>query len=155
MLADVDKLRHGPAFEISEIDIFDGRGQRTQYMVLRNIIEVLREIFENPEFKDEMVYAPVKLWTSAYGGEQVMGELRASRWWWNEQVSFILIPGACGKLTFPIGKAGEGGEARRDDCAAHSRDRPDRPFHHVRRPKGISGLHIDREYQQEHAAKAE
>ncbi|KAG9124258.1 hypothetical protein FRC07_012231 [Ceratobasidium sp. 392] len=34
MLTDVDKLKHGPPFELCEIDIFDGRRPRAQFMVV-------------------------------------------------------------------------------------------------------------------------
>ncbi|KAG9093019.1 hypothetical protein FS749_015246 [Ceratobasidium sp. UAMH 11750] len=48
MLADVDKLAHGPDFELSDFDVFDGRQPRPQYMVLRDIIHVMRDVFANP-----------------------------------------------------------------------------------------------------------
>lgn len=91
MLLDIDKLRHGPEFEISEIDIFDGRGRRVQYMVSRNIISVLKEMVSNPEFKGEMAYAPIRLWTTAEMKEQVHWDMRAGRWWWEEQVSVLFM----------------------------------------------------------------
>lgn len=65
MLMDINKLRHGPSFNIHNIDIFDGCGQCIQSMVLRDIISVLKEILSNPDLKDKTMYMPVKLWTSA------------------------------------------------------------------------------------------
>lgn len=96
MLIEVDKLRHGASFEIIDIDIFDGRGRRVQYMVSRNVIDVLKDIFGNSEFEGEMAYAPVRFWTKGHGGEQVIGDMHTARWWWNEQVSFD-IPSRCAR----------------------------------------------------------
>ncbi|EUC56336.1 hypothetical protein RSOL_172170, partial [Rhizoctonia solani AG-3 Rhs1AP] len=43
MVLDVDILAHGPEFKKGKIEIFDGRRPRPQYMVYRNIIEVIRD----------------------------------------------------------------------------------------------------------------
>ncbi|KAF8594839.1 hypothetical protein BDV93DRAFT_565013 [Ceratobasidium sp. AG-I] len=85
MLAAVDRLTHGPEFEVSDIEIFDRRGRRMQFMVSRDIIRVLRDMFANRELKDDTFYAPVRFWTSAEMEEQVYGDARASLWWWEEQ----------------------------------------------------------------------
>lgn len=99
MLVDVDKLRHAPSFDVHDIEVFDGRGRRIQYMVSRDIISVLRDIFANPAFKDEMVYVPVKLWTSEYKRDQVFAEMWSALWWWREQVSSDRLGSVRIKLT--------------------------------------------------------
>lgn len=87
MLAAVDTLKHGPEFEISDIEILDGRGRRMQFMVSRDIIRILKDMLANRGLKDETFYAPVRFWTSAEMTEQVYSDPRASQWWWEEQVS--------------------------------------------------------------------
>lgn len=87
MLSDIDKLRHGPAFELCEIDVFDRRRERPQYMVMRNIIEVVRDLIGNPALKDETMYAPERVWTSPSKRECAFGDANACEWWWNKQVS--------------------------------------------------------------------
>ena len=90
MFIDIDKLKHGPSFDISVIDVFDGSGRRVQFMVSRDIISVLRDLLANSDFKDEMVYAPIQLWTTQEKKEQVHYDMRSARWWWREQVSSFL-----------------------------------------------------------------
>jgi hypothetical protein len=87
LLQDVDKLRHGPDFELSEVDIFDGRKERPQYMVSRDIVQVVRHIVANPALKDDMTYSPVRIWTSPEKQVRSYGEANAGDWWWNQQVS--------------------------------------------------------------------
>ncbi|KAG9080385.1 hypothetical protein FRC06_006648, partial [Ceratobasidium sp. 370] len=59
MLKDIDKLPHGPEFTIHNIDIFDGVRERTQYLVMRNVIsEKLRD-----EGKGAATIAPLILAT--------------------------------------------------------------------------------------------
>lgn len=77
MLADVDKLRHGPPFELSQIDVFDGQRARPQYMVSLDIIQVIRDQFANPRTKDDIVYAPEKVWVLREGKERAYGDANA------------------------------------------------------------------------------
>ncbi|KAB5587944.1 hypothetical protein CTheo_8614 [Ceratobasidium theobromae] len=79
MLKDVDKLLHGPEFTLSEIDIFDGRRPRTQYMVCRSIIDLLRDIFGNRKFKQHFRYRPMRLWKTAAKLVQVYGDAPRKR----------------------------------------------------------------------------
>jgi hypothetical protein len=89
MLADVDKLRHGPPFELCEIEVFDGRQARPQFMVVRDIIQVVRELFANPRTKNSTIYAPERVWTSPSKKVRAYGDANACDWWWNEQVSVL------------------------------------------------------------------
>ncbi|KAG8742571.1 hypothetical protein FRC10_001236, partial [Ceratobasidium sp. 414] len=85
MLTDVDKLAHGPSFELSDFEVFDGHRPRPQYMVSRDIIHVMRDIFANPKFKRAFRYKPVKVWTSAQRTERIYGDAFSTDWWWREQ----------------------------------------------------------------------
>ncbi|KAG8702744.1 hypothetical protein FRC08_003275 [Ceratobasidium sp. 394] len=85
MLKDIDKLPHGPDFTIHDIDIFDGERERTQYLVMRDVISVIRELFANPDFRHEFRYRPEKLFTSADKRERMYSEMWSADWWWREQ----------------------------------------------------------------------
>lgn len=64
MLADVDRLRHGPDFELVEIEVFDGQRARPEWMIARDPVHVMRDIFANPQLKNDMLYGPERIWTS-------------------------------------------------------------------------------------------
>jgi hypothetical protein len=87
MINDIDKLAHGPEFNQSEIDIFDGRRPRPQFMVFRNIIEIIEDFLSNPIFKYHMQYKPWRMYTSEDKKERVYADMAASDWWWREMVS--------------------------------------------------------------------
>ncbi|KAG8716653.1 hypothetical protein FRC08_009076 [Ceratobasidium sp. 394] len=85
MLVDVDKLPHGPPCELHEIDILDGQRHREQYLVRRNIIELVKDLFANRGFHGHFKYAPAKIFTSKKQDERVYGEMWTGDWWWEEQ----------------------------------------------------------------------
>ncbi|KDN33080.1 hypothetical protein RSAG8_13831, partial [Rhizoctonia solani AG-8 WAC10335] len=89
MLSDVDKIPHGPEFELYDIDLFDGWRPRPQFMVCRGIIEIIRDFFANPAFKNHMRYKPWRLYTSASMLERVYADMAASDWWWKEMEKLI------------------------------------------------------------------
>ncbi|KAL5632566.1 hypothetical protein ACGC1H_005497 [Rhizoctonia solani] len=83
MLSDVDILAHGQ-FDECEIDIFDGRRPRLQYIVFRDIIGVIIDFLSNPTFRHHMRHSPWRLYTSASKTERVHADMAASDWWWRE-----------------------------------------------------------------------
>ncbi|KAG8780267.1 hypothetical protein FRC12_023265 [Ceratobasidium sp. 428] len=85
MHTDIDKLKHGPIFEVSEFDIFDGRKARPQYMVSRNIIDIVRDTMARPRFKKNIKYAPERLYLSSSLKERVFADAAGGDWWWDEQ----------------------------------------------------------------------
>ncbi|CAE7232083.1 unnamed protein product [Rhizoctonia solani] len=89
MLDDVDNLAHGPEFEQSEIEIFDGRRPRPQFMVFRDLIEIIKDFLSNSAFKSHMRYAPWRLYTSASKTERVYADMAASDWWWREMEKLV------------------------------------------------------------------
>jgi hypothetical protein len=89
MLSDVNKLAHGPDFWLDEVNIFDSRGLRQQFMVLRDIISVTREFLADASFKDHIQYKPCRIYTSARKTERVYGEMYSSDWYWKQMVSIL------------------------------------------------------------------
>jgi hypothetical protein len=63
MLADLDKLPHGPDWHVHEIDITVGTQPRTQYLFARNIVDLVCELIGNPRFRKFVRYRPEKNWT--------------------------------------------------------------------------------------------
>lgn len=87
MLADIDRLLHGPEWEIHDIVINNGTGLCTEYLCARNPIDVVHELFGNHRFKEHMQYALERHWTSKAKDTHVYGEMWMGDWWWRTQVS--------------------------------------------------------------------
>ncbi|KAG9094267.1 hypothetical protein FRC06_010996, partial [Ceratobasidium sp. 370] len=85
MLKDVDKLAHGPEFDIHDIEIFDGQRPRVQYMVSRNIVDLIRDVVGNRRFRRYFMYAPKRYYTSRRKTERMYAEANSANWWWREQ----------------------------------------------------------------------
>ncbi|KAF8598797.1 hypothetical protein BDV93DRAFT_478147, partial [Ceratobasidium sp. AG-I] len=85
MLADIDRLPHGPEWQIRDIVVNDGTGPRSHYLCTRNPIDVVRELIGNPRFKDSMRYAPEHHWTSEELDNRIYSEMWTGDWWWRTQ----------------------------------------------------------------------
>ncbi|KAG9093161.1 hypothetical protein FS749_014954, partial [Ceratobasidium sp. UAMH 11750] len=82
---DIDKLQHGPDFELHEMDVFDGRRPRIQYLVSRHVIKTMRHLFANPKFKKVFRTTPERHWLSPRRDQRMYGDLYSANWWWREQ----------------------------------------------------------------------
>ncbi|KAG8720797.1 hypothetical protein FRC08_018133 [Ceratobasidium sp. 394] len=85
MNSDVDKLPHGPDFELHDIDIFDGQRPRVQFMVSRDLIQSLRDMFGNRSFENSFYAAPERHWLSPHMDQRMYSDMRSAEWWWREQ----------------------------------------------------------------------
>ncbi|QRV95465.1 hypothetical protein RhiJN_23483 [Ceratobasidium sp. AG-Ba] len=85
LLADIDKLLHGPEFFLDEIEAKHAQRPCLQYMVRHDALELLQDLFANRTFGPEFAYAPVKYWTTGRKRERVWSCMRSARWWWEEQ----------------------------------------------------------------------
>ncbi|KAG9078478.1 hypothetical protein FRC06_008343, partial [Ceratobasidium sp. 370] len=66
LMEDLDKLPHGPGWEVYEmVTKMAGQSNTKSYLFTRNIVEVVLDIMANPAFRDCMHYAPQRLWTTA------------------------------------------------------------------------------------------
>jgi hypothetical protein len=97
---DIDTLPHGPEFTIDEIEVQGAARPRVQFLVRRNALQLLCELFSNTRLKGEFAYAPAKYYTTGVTGERVYFDMRSGSWWWREQVSMnsILL---CGTINSP------------------------------------------------------
>jgi hypothetical protein len=91
MLDDVDTLPHGPEFTIDEIEVEGAARPRVQYLVRRDSLKLLQEIFSNTWLKEEFAYGPARYYTTATMRERVHFDMRSGNWWWREQVSALSI----------------------------------------------------------------
>jgi hypothetical protein len=72
-----------------EGDILNESGaSRTETVELwrRNLVECVRELIGNPEFKQYMKYAPYRLYTNEDGTDQCWDEMATGSCWWDIQV---------------------------------------------------------------------
>ncbi|KAG8702241.1 hypothetical protein FRC09_004848 [Ceratobasidium sp. 395] len=89
LLEDIDKLPHGPVWDVFDIDLNE-RAQRaprkhTSYLFMRWITDTFRNLISNLAFKDEIQYAPVKLWTAEDRKCRVYGKANTGKLMWNLQ----------------------------------------------------------------------
>ncbi|KAG8700746.1 hypothetical protein FRC09_005778 [Ceratobasidium sp. 395] len=86
MLADIDKLPHGPDWFARDLIIGEGGPhKRDHLMFFRPVVDVIRKLIGNPAFKHVMRYAPERHWTSKWQHSRVYGEMWTGDWWWRRQ----------------------------------------------------------------------
>ncbi|KAG8727590.1 hypothetical protein FRC12_022379 [Ceratobasidium sp. 428] len=88
MLDDVDALPGGPKFTVEAVPLDCEGHEHKNYVVARNIIDVVRELIGNRRFKKMMRYAPVRKWRLDARGRKssrVYGEMWTAEWWWKMQ----------------------------------------------------------------------
>jgi hypothetical protein len=92
LLRDVDRLPHGPSWNIIDIEVYvEGENiPRVAHLCARDIIEVIAELIGNPRFAKFMKYAPERHWTAENDGVRIYNELWTGDWWWSVQVSNCL-----------------------------------------------------------------
>lgn len=70
----------------------------------RDPMECIRDLIQNPLFKDQMAYAPEKVYRDAGGKTRVYDEMWTGDWWWEIQVSdLIKVIEMKEKSTYKIG----------------------------------------------------
>ncbi|QRV92599.1 hypothetical protein RhiJN_20617 [Ceratobasidium sp. AG-Ba] len=86
LYGDVDRLQHGPEWELYEINVLHKNNPRVQYLMMRDIEHVIRDIIANPAFREDLIYALVRVWTTPEKKERVYGDMWTADWWWNMQI---------------------------------------------------------------------
>ncbi|KAG9088496.1 hypothetical protein FRC06_001996, partial [Ceratobasidium sp. 370] len=72
LMDDINKLPHGPGWEVYEIITkVAGQADTQSYLFTRNIVDVVCDIMANPAFKEFMRYVPERHWTTADCKSQV------------------------------------------------------------------------------------
>jgi len=67
-----------------------------------NPINCIQEIIGHPALAEYIQYSPVKIFRNLSCDEQVFNEMSIVEWWWDVQVSLILINESVLFLTFEI-----------------------------------------------------
>ncbi|KAI0262751.1 hypothetical protein BC834DRAFT_925131 [Gloeopeniophorella convolvens] len=95
----LDKLPAGPGWRCETVqvpgDLKDKNGrQRTEDVELwmRDPLLCIQELLGNPAFRENMAYAPERVYTNEAGAERVFDELWTADWWWKTQG--LMPPGA-------------------------------------------------------------
>ena len=90
----IGKLPKGLQWHCREItqqgDLQDNEGNvltETFEVWYRDPVECVRELLGNPTFKEQLAYAPTKLYRDAKGTERHVDEMWTGDWWWKMQVS--------------------------------------------------------------------
>lgn len=103
-MEDIDSLPRGVGWQCEDITVegdlpdlgkdSSGKINRQESLELwyRDPLDCVRELLENPAFRDVMRYAPEKLYADEEGEIEVIDEMWTGAWWWELQVSqnFVL-----------------------------------------------------------------
>ena len=83
----VDTLPGPPPFETNEFTI---GGERLQFHC-RNIILCVKALFGNPEFAEDLIFAPEWHYTDDQRTCRIYNELHTGDWWWSVQVRGSIV----------------------------------------------------------------
>ncbi|KAG8702831.1 hypothetical protein FRC08_003218 [Ceratobasidium sp. 394] len=91
LMADLDKLPHGPEWKVYNIKLDEPvrrtRRKHHSYLFKRSVVATFQDLIANPEFKDSMQYAPRREWTAEDKKCRVFGQSYSGNWWWQLQES--------------------------------------------------------------------
>ena len=97
----IDSLPAGAPWHLKSIHITGDRTDEngnflTEDLELwfRNPVDVVRELFGNPLFKDLLNYRPYKMWMEEMGKTRCINEMWTADWWWELQVCFKISTNA-------------------------------------------------------------
>lgn len=62
---------------------------------MRNPVECVKELLEDPRFKDDIRYAPEKMFTDETMRVRAIDEMWTGDWWWATQVCKLSQSGYC------------------------------------------------------------
>ena len=87
-------FRSGVAWKCKELqqtgDLQDAQGNlltETLEVWYRDPVKCVQELLGNPMFKNQLAYAPHRLYRDAAGQIRHMDEMWTADWWWDIQVS--------------------------------------------------------------------
>ena len=84
-IIDKDIPNHRPKFDCSEIEV----AGETFEMYHRNALQCVKALFGDPEFADELVFAPERHYADADQTIRLYHDMHTGKWWWNLQVCII------------------------------------------------------------------
>ncbi|KAG8705437.1 hypothetical protein FRC08_001673 [Ceratobasidium sp. 394] len=88
LMADIDRLPHGPEWKIYEMDVsVPGNPNQQSYLFTRNIVEVICDIMAESSFCGDMEYTPKRVWQDETCTTRIYGNSWSGDWWWRMQVS--------------------------------------------------------------------
>ena len=95
LLDKIDLLPQGPTWQCMSFTV-DGVSQESHEQEeldiwCRNPVECVQELIGNPDFHKSLHYAPERHFVSEDKQEQIINEMWTAEWWWNTQVSVLLV----------------------------------------------------------------
>jgi hypothetical protein len=98
MIADIDKLPHGPGWKVFDIRLNEPAQRRqkkhTSYLFMQSVVAAFRDLLAEPAFRDNMQYVAQRDWTAADRKVRVYGEMCSADWWWETQVRICYVDSA-------------------------------------------------------------
>jgi hypothetical protein len=103
-LQKVDQLPKGPGWKCeivtaagNQLDENDEMMTEDLELWKRDPVECIKELMGNPAFRDYMVYAPERVYSSDTGSEEsrILDEMWTANWWWEMQVCLKVICERC------------------------------------------------------------
>lgn len=74
-----------PRFIRDEVEM----GGETFEFHYRDVLECTRALFGDPEFAEDLVFAPERHYTDVQKHNRVYSEIETGAWWWDRQVHVI------------------------------------------------------------------
>lgn len=78
-----DQLPGCPTFQCKEVSF----GGETLEFYYRDVMKCIQAIYGDPQFADDLVFAPERHYTSQERACRIYNDLHTGDWWWKVQVS--------------------------------------------------------------------
>ncbi|QRV96407.1 hypothetical protein RhiJN_24425 [Ceratobasidium sp. AG-Ba] len=91
LVKDIDRLPHGPGWKMETLVTRYGGIERRNYLFMRDILEVIRDLIGKRRFRRFMRYAPIRHWVSESKKSRIYGEMWTGDWWWRMQMILAVL----------------------------------------------------------------
>lgn len=75
-----------PPFQCRELNI----GLERLQFFCRDTLQCIKSLYGDPEFVQDMVFAPVRQYTDDTRASRIIDEMHTGEWWWTLQVCNII-----------------------------------------------------------------
>jgi Plavaka transposase len=93
----INALPTGPGWECEYVEVLgdrvDGDGKLMEEKLelwKRNPVDCIKDLLQNPAFKEHMAYAPERVYRDEAGKRRVYDEMWTADWWWTAQVQIVM-----------------------------------------------------------------
>jgi hypothetical protein len=82
-----DDMTGPPPFQCWEFDL----GHENLQFYCRDILQCIRTLYGDPEFVQDMTFAPERHYTDDTRACRIINEMYTGDWWWTLQVRYIIF----------------------------------------------------------------